>query len=246
MRIAVEGSKEFYKDKKSNTPNPFFIGFGNPNSKILIFGKEKYIKMEEEKLYTDSTVNSESIQNPFQWQQIIDENINDFTYKFPSKTGFGNPLYPYNGGSTNKMGTWSYYQKLISIYYPQLKSEKTSNSFFKNTFISEINHEVSKKGLGNQRSTIRTQFLNHPFFISFPITIIAAGNYLKEKEIIGRFEVSFIENKSEPYKKIKIYKNIDSQRIVVDIRQLSDFRYTAVEVNEYFQKIINLIRKHKE
>ncbi len=144
------------------------------------------------------------------------------------------------------MGTWAYYQKLISIYYPQLKSEKINNSFFKNTFISEINHEVSKKGLGNQRNTARTKFLNHPFFISFPIIIIAAGNYLKEKEIINRFDVSFVENESKPYKKIKIYKNSASQKIVVDIRQLSDFRYPAVEVNEYFQKIIRLIRKHEE
>ena len=151
---------------------------------------------------------------------MIDENISDFDYKFPSKTGFGNPLYPYYGGNTNKMGTWAYYQKIISIYYPQLKSETISNSFFKNTFISEINHEVSKKGLGNQRNTTRTQFLNHSFFISFPITIIAAGNYLKEKEITNRFKVSFVENKSEPYKKIKIYKSSDSQRIVVNIRQL--------------------------
>ncbi len=39
VKIAVEGSREFYKERKFNTPNPFFIGFGNPNSKILIFGK---------------------------------------------------------------------------------------------------------------------------------------------------------------------------------------------------------------
>ena len=40
--FSYQKSKEFYINELNlNKPNPYFVGFGNPNSKILIIGKEK-------------------------------------------------------------------------------------------------------------------------------------------------------------------------------------------------------------
>lgn len=247
VNSAYVKSNEFYRGKQFNEPNPYYLGFGNPNSKILILGNEKSIKAKQkEKIYTDSTINSESIQNPNHWKKIITDNITDISYDFQSKTGFKNPLYPYYKEKTNKMGTWAYYQKLIKEYYPELDIEKTENSFFKKVFISEINHEVSKKQLGNQRNPIRTKLLNHEFYKSFPITILAVGGYLTRKEIEKRFNVEFADKKSKPNKKLEIYQDTEKERLVVCIRQLSNFRYDKIEIKEYFEKIINSIKEGKK
>lgn len=40
--FSFQKSKSFYKNELNlNKPNPYFVGFGNPNSKILIMEKEK-------------------------------------------------------------------------------------------------------------------------------------------------------------------------------------------------------------
>lgn len=243
VNLAYKESNKFYANKKFNEPNPYYIGFGNPSSKILLFGNEKSIKTKnKEKLYTDSTLNSKSVQNPNHWKEIITKNITDISYDFQSKTGFRNPLYPYYGGKTHKMGTWAYYQKLIREYYPELETEKKENSFFKKAFISEINHEVSKKQLGNQRNPIRSNFLNHEFYKSFPITILAVGGYLSQKEIKIRFNVNLVDNKNTSYKKLEIYRDAEKKKLVICVRQLSNFTYNRIEIKEYFEKIIKSIK----
>ena len=41
VNYAVLNSTEYYKNpEKTNCPNPFFVGFGNPNAKILVFGRK--------------------------------------------------------------------------------------------------------------------------------------------------------------------------------------------------------------
>jgi hypothetical protein len=244
VKKAVQGSRSYYKDVKFNKPNPFYIGFGNPNSKILIVGQEKAIKIVEDlTLFSDSTLNSESIQNPYQWEKIVNEGITDLEYVFENKVWFINPLHPYNEKPKNG-NTWNHYQTLIEMTYPELKHEKINNSFFLKSFITEVNHEVSKSKLGNQRDLVREGFTNHKFFRQFPVTILAAGDYLTDEEIENRYDVRFLTDESERARKFRLFRNDAEKRIVINTRQMSNFFFNRQQKEDYFLKIVNMVKEY--
>ncbi|PJC06648.1 MAG: hypothetical protein CO068_10175, partial [Flavobacteriaceae bacterium CG_4_9_14_0_8_um_filter_34_30] len=107
VKSANKFSKEFYQDNDQKNENPFYIGFGNPSSDILIVGQEKAISKEKH-----HQIFSESTENPLQWDKMVAENIVDINYKFYDSGHFKNPLHPYDG-KPKKGNTWNQYQKLI-------------------------------------------------------------------------------------------------------------------------------------
>lgn len=234
---AVKYSKEYYKNKDIQTENPFYIGFGNPNSDILIVGQEKAIPKDSQ-----NQIISESIENPFQWNKIIENNITDINYRFYESRHFKNPLHPYDGKPKNG-NTWNQYQKLIQLVYPELSELELHNSFLLKTFITEINHEVSTRSLGNQRNNERVNFTNHKFYNSFPVTILAIGNYLSRKEIESIYNVEFYEDISENHRKLAFYKNDSQKRTLIQTRQMSNFYFNGERKREYFQRIAEKIKK---
>lgn len=238
VKKAVKGSNLFYDFEKEKKPNPFYIGFGNPNSKILIVGQEKAIKDGDE-----AALDSESIQNPYQWEKIINEEITDLEYIFNKERLFKNPLHPYTG-KPSKGNTWNQYQKLVELVYPEIKEEKINNSFFLKSFITEVNHEVSTTKLGNQRNIVREKFIDHNFYKQFAITILAAGDYLTNKEIEYKFDVKFHSDNSEPYKRCILFKDKNEKRILVNTRQMSNFYFDGQTKKDYFQKIVTEIKKY--
>ena len=213
-------------------PNPFYVGFGNPNSKILILGQEKAINSENE-----IQIKTESSENPKQWKYLVENNIDNLDYKFYSDHYFKNPLHPYDGKPT-KGNTWLQYQKLINLIFPEFISER-ANSFLLNSFITEINHQVSPKQLGNQENENRMLINNHIFYKSFKVTVLAIGNYLSNYEIENRFNVNFLEDLSQPRQKLIMFKNDAEKRIVINIRQLSNDIST-----EYLIRISKIIEKY--
>lgn len=235
---SIQFSKKFYSDKNDNRENPFYIGFGNPNSKVLIIGQEKAISKNE-----INQIKVESVENSIQWQKLILENISDTNYRFYDDTIFKNPLHPYDK-KPKKGNTWNQYQLLIENIFPEIKNFEFENSFLIKSFISEINHEVSKKKLGNQRNKERRSFLNHIFFQSFPMTILAIGDYLSRSEIEQLYNVRFEEDKSEEYKKLVIFENKNQKRILIQTRQMSNFFFNTDKRNEYFLKISKELKKY--
>lgn len=240
VELAFIESKEIYSDPANlNKPNPYFLGFGNPDSDIIIFGQEKAIKKDNV-----DQINAESIQNPFQWKEIIDNRITDFNHRFIPESVFKNPLHPYDS-APKPTNTWSYYQKLIDLIIQKKANIQINNSFFKFSFITEINHEVSKRSLGNKRDEIRSSVINHNFFKSFPITILATGNYLNIKEIEDKFDVKYskVESDNQPFKKFSVFTNLDRSRVVINTRQLSNFYFDGGELENYFYKIADKARE---
>lgn len=231
---ACKESDKYYSEQNKVTVNPFYIGFGNPNSKILIAGQEKAISKDH-----TLPVESESKDNPYQWKEIIEKGIDNIDYRFYNfDNPFKNPLHPYNE-APRRGNTWIYYQRLMNIILPDLQNEVINNSFFKEAFITEINHHISQRQIGNQRDNLRNKITNHEFYKSFNVTLIAAGNYLSRKEIENKFEVNFIKDISEPRKKLVIYKNINQERILINTRQLSQ------DVsNEYLNKIAEVVKDY--
>lgn len=232
--FAYSKSKEIYCGTTvSKEPNPYFLGFGNPDSDIIIFEQEKAIKKDN-----SEQINAESIQNPFQWKEIIKNKITDFNYRFIPESIFKNPLHPYDG-APKPTNTWSYYQRLIDFIYPDKPDLNINNSFFKFSFITEINHEVSKRSLGNKRDEIRSSVTSHRFFNSFPVTILATGDYLTKQEIEEKFDVqhSKVESDNQLNKKFTVYTNNDKTRVVINTRQLSNFYFDKEELDDYLRKI---------
>lgn len=177
---AVSKSDLYYHGQEKARPNPFYIGFGNPESKLLIIGQEKAIDDSTE--YGRKQMNVESTDNPYQWEKIIVEKIFDLDYRFDSTTHFKNPRFPYCR-KPPKGNTWNQYQLLVSTLFSDI--ENRPNSFLNKSFITEVNHRVSSKKLGNERNIDRINFMSHIFYKSFPMTIIAVGDYLVSVHLVG-------------------------------------------------------------
>ena len=92
VRNSKEKSDIFYSVKENeNLPNPYYIGFGNPNARVLVIGKEKAfnIKDKEGKIIKKNLnqLHEESIDNPSQWNAKLKGE--EDSYKF-------NPEKPYD------------------------------------------------------------------------------------------------------------------------------------------------------
>jgi hypothetical protein len=230
--------------KELSEPNPFYIGFGNPNASLLLIGQEKAIDATTDK----ESMKLESTRNPYQWQEMIAEGIvdrnyevEDPDYKVKALRRFKNPSFPY---TENRKGsnTWNHYQLLVKRLFPDL--EDYHNSFFTKTFITEINHEVSKKKLKNQDNPKRKEFMSHRFFKSFPMTIIAAGNYLSVQEIEERFDVQKVADLSQRSMKLQVFENQEQQRVVLSTRQFSNFYFNQENRDAYFGRICTCLQKY--
>lgn len=174
---------EFRNLISSDSKSGDFIGFGNPNSKILIIGKECALDLDNPK---DKFIYEKSNKpNHTQWlANINDENA---TLDIPTwgSTKIFNPLFPYNGDKLSDLpkgnSTWRNYQKLINILYPQAAGEITT--FHQYCFITEfndipmnysINCPEAKRSVQNRCTNI----LSHQYFKEFPVVIAACGHYI--------------------------------------------------------------------
>lgn len=184
------------------------VGWGNPNAKILVIGKEPAIPNDGKEQYEleilqnhmlwDKNLRERTSQEdivPYQFDESGDHilNASDITY---------NPLYPYKGqefavrkerkgviiGKKGTSSTWYNYQKLCNRILGREISPKM-NDFFKYFFTTELStatakysHEVDKtareKSIRNRKT-----FLCHPFYQKFPIVILAVGHYPREHGI---------------------------------------------------------------
>lgn len=220
-----------------NKTNQYDIGFGNPNANILLVGQEKAIKPINP--INSFQRKSESLDNPKQWKYLVENDINDLDFKFYKNIEcnvfkFKNPLHPYDG-KPSKGNTWLQYQKLIKLIYPDLTTE-IENSFLLKSFITEVNHQVSPKQLGNKEDADRRIVNEHGFFKGFDITILAIGRYLNEAEIQKRFNVNKYDDLSQPRKRLIVFKNEKEKRLVLNIRQLSNDVSSV-----YLENIANVI-----
>lgn len=212
VNLAAEKSEEFYKNNSRETSaNPYFIGFGNPNAKILVIGKELAIDpINNPKAFKD-----ESVENPIQWKTIVESGqVLDF-----------NPLFPYDNQYKKSGGsTWSQYQRLCDLLNAEMHVSE-NNHFFNNFFITEANTTPSKYSPGRAKIDFkdRLDFLkNNIFFQSFEVIIVAAGGYLHVTQIEDIFDVKEVDrSQSKPNNKFITFKDPKTNRLVISTRQLS-------------------------
>jgi hypothetical protein len=189
--IYLKNIKEVHKFS-----NPYYIGFGNPNSDILFVGKEKGFNIVDDPnlfLY-------ESIDNILQWELIDKSTGSPIDYKFYPDSDF-NPIFPrlHHHGKFSKRHTWGIYSQIISILkglnHNSLINETRNyeDSLFKHSFMTEINFIPSKYSEGNVKiSNGRKQFLSSDFFRSFRYVIIGAKGYLELADVENIFDAKVI------------------------------------------------------
>jgi hypothetical protein len=213
VNFAISKSNDFYNTPENeNSPNPYFIGFGNPNAKILILGKEKGFDKSNLK-----QLEYESINNPKEWDNYIKNNIKTNKNKFYESENYINAFFPYL--TKNKSGhTWNKYHTLLNYIYTTIP--KFENEFFEYAFLSEINFVPSKyseiKRFDNHE---RLNMLSSDFFKSFEVIILACGSYLKKEQIENLFNVSYSDSILKKRENIHTYHN--SNQLLINTRQLS-------------------------
>lgn len=168
-----------------------YLGVGNPNSNILIIGKENTVDLNKTEI-SDKNLNS--------WDDIIGNNRQISDIKFLED----NSLYPWKGQNCwlgkhdenkNKdrhgtAPTWYYYQMLIDlILNKSLKQDTDSIDFHEYLFQSELSqinakmsHLVTKENESSRIESImeRQKLFTLPFFDRFSIIIVACGHYQRD------------------------------------------------------------------
>ena len=188
---------------KQNSLYGQYLGTGNPNSKILILGKECAINKNTHQCQYEHEI----LNNFINWKHNVDNNISiqnadkDELWK-TSKHVPVNPLYPYRGqffkrDRNNNYGTsatWYNYQKLLNKILQDLNipvpEDKQNKIFFHEyCFLSELNSETAKyskdvESIGRETSIgIRKLLFTEVFYQHFPIVIVATGHYPREYDI---------------------------------------------------------------
>lgn len=156
-----EKFEEFLEECKKRKE---WSGQGNPNADILIIGKEPF----HEKLITDSGKIRELLQRQ---------------YNLCKSRNYGK-------GSRNKNQTWSNYQKLIEQIFRPKEFNPNVYSFEECAFTTELNTIFRPKAVldAETRNNINKRlrfFKDSEFIKSFPVIILACGNFISNEEEKG-------------------------------------------------------------
>jgi hypothetical protein len=232
-------SKEFKNLVESELTKNSFIGFGNPNTKILIVGKEVSTNPNSEE-----EIHKKGIElynnNVNVWSDNIKNNLNQ-----NDKLDFFNPLYFIKGEiKKNVSNTWKNYQKLFDvIFHNEIDIDnKKIIEFQKEFFITEMSDLPSPKtGDAQKNENFNTKlenrkntFFKSDFIQNFPVVVLACSNYIWNKEndwqINDIFGVTYDLNQKyskgvyefSNTNKFWTHYNDNGKKLVIHTRQLSN------------------------
>lgn len=189
-----------------------FIGWGNPNAKILLLGKEPAIDLTTGRGRNQYEI--EVKRNRADWSRNIarQTGFNEVTDEFRKSKIYGNPLYPhcwqkyritnlkdgeYLEGKEGTARTWYKYQKLINMIFGRTSSRNDFLDFHKYCFSTDMSAVAAlDSARTNSEETCksvkeRVQFFEQDFFKCFPIIIAAVGHYPKKYAGDGYFKNTF-------------------------------------------------------
>ena len=224
--------------------NNLFVGYGNPNGKVLVIGKEAAHIGKEETTENLEKKKEELFQsNVSQWEHILSTNeVPNYDGERP--ISHENPLYAYgnqfnkkdvrkegksyNGGTSS---TYLNYEKLYEQLFLQGEKLKKIN-FQKEFFITEFSDYPTKESYKNEDiEALRKQSIEErkplfalPFFKEFPIVIVAAGDYpdLYHIDLEKTFDVIFKKEIKVGRDRYFLHFSKDNKRILIHTRQLSN------------------------
>lgn len=183
----ISNLRRYYNDlfcdlltKEYNESNSY-LGLGNPDSKILIIGKEC------------STADEGFLQNTKKWREMPPETVEDWFDKpwnwqgFHPRTPFLGQLFVRERGNNHgTSNTWMAYQKFINFVLPiqDRTIEKQPLNFYDHCFLTELScncmplsrkNDITRKSIAERLGT--NGVLQHPFFKKFPVIVCAFYHY---------------------------------------------------------------------
>lgn len=256
-------SKEFEDAVNFAKDQNLFLGYGNPNGKILMIGKEHYFnhnhKQDTKEFYQEiiNSRNEDNRKNIHSWETNIKENYEfNWNIKIESYLDNSNALTAWwnqknkqdkngNGGTSN---TYLHYQKIYQNVF--LNSNTQSNiNFQREIFTTELNDVPSGrsynllelKKMRTESIEKRKDLFRKHFFRTFPVVIIASGHYPRDYnfDIEDIFKVKFFEETKIVGKSwYNLHYSSDGKRMLIHTRQLS----TSVS-NELITSLSNEIKE---
>lgn len=248
----MEYTNEFKEAVTFAENENLFLGYGNPNGKVLMIGKECSFdhnhKEDTDSFYEEiiQVRNNNNKKNTGSWLKNIEEKFtpnwvsdlasnlqddNPFTAWWNQRNIINRRLKngAWNGGTST---TYTYYQKIYQNVFLNGNKEERIN-FQKEFFITELNDFPSKKSFNLPRlnelriDSIRSRMdlLNKSFFRSFPVVIIASGHYPRDHnfDIEKTFKVDYIGNTTKVGNSwYNLHHSKDDKRLVIHTRQLSN------------------------
>lgn len=215
--------------------NGKYVGWGNPNSKILIVGKES--AMEE----PDESYNS----NASMWDNhVSNDTIMELCHKVEQDV---------NVAKRWGVNTWSKYQRLKDYIYGSEGFHNRYVDFPTQIFTTEINDTPSLRTAQADKSGISSRkelFQVSSFIQSFPVIILACSNYIQNndniREIDKIFGVTydgddvgrFLFNKGNWF---YTHHDASGRKLVIHTRQLS-----ADVKDDMLKEMSKIIKKHLE
>ena len=168
-----------------------YIGQGNPNSKILIVGREHGFSDEHQ-------CSLEIWRNKEQWKQIA-QGVPFSEEDYSPRTCFAGRGQEFRLDVKSKSGgtspTWYIYQMIVNALCPHEMPQGERApllDFFNYSFITEFstasrpnNNNPTEEEIAATRRSIekRTPLLSSDFYRSFPIVILACGTYFDDYKI---------------------------------------------------------------
>ncbi|MDX9848387.1 MAG: hypothetical protein RBT74_15500 [Tenuifilaceae bacterium] len=232
----MEYKTSFKTFVKEGVEKGFFIGTGNPNSKILLIGKESAIDK------SNNDCQNWYFKNAKEWETHIEKSTTEcFSYYVDEKNCLRK-----NWGKN----TWSKYQLLSNSIWNK-ETEKYSIDFLESIFTTEINDSPAKKTSLANKSGIderKLLFKNSAFIQEFPVIVLACSNYIKNnnelREIDEIFNVTYDGDEKGKYWFNKgnwffTHHNFENSKLVIHTRQLS-----ADVNNSMLEKMGEVIRQH--
>lgn len=237
-----------------------YFGQGNPNSDILIIGKEPGISNPDQ-------AKLEIGNNRDQWCKIMTGEDIGCSYYSPrdcySKIGQEFRVAPRNGGTSD---TCYVYQEIVNALRPHKMADGRNGKildFFEYSFITELsdvcrsnNNNNTPEDNNNTSESIkkRKPLLSSDFYCSFPIVILSCGKYFDEYNIDFQeiFKVKF-DGKTEfaemtsGRRNVKIWLNVhhsdDKKRVLIHTWQASALKKGPDEkYKPFFDKLVQVCK----
>ena len=163
--------------------NPYYIGFGNPEAKVLFVGKELGFDPSKD----IDLMFHESIQSTFQWSNLdlksdeIQTRRLGFDPRIPTAYNYGKKFY--------YRDSWGRYEAILKHLLDEdnmvlNESELIEKSVFNHCFLTERNHLPSKWTANLRSSTERARLLQEDFYKGFKYYIIA-GDTNEDRDAVA-------------------------------------------------------------
>lgn len=226
-----------------------YIGQGNPNSSILIIGREHGFPKGSDEYKLEVQGNHD------QWIKITTGE--DFSERqYDPLTCFTLRGQEFRRGDTSP--TWYVYQKIVNAIFPhEMPAGKTASllDFFKYSFITEFstasrpnNNNITEEEFRETQDSInkRIPLLSSEFYRSFPLVILACGRYFdnyginieKMFNVKWSGKTDFVKLGDGKRVWLNVHYSHDHKRIVVHTCQAS---YIARRKEQDYQPFLDFI-----